>query len=514
MKKIISFALALIMAFSTLVFSSAETSDNGHFRGDTVTFGSYPQSEVTDEKLTAELNGLVSEDDFISFGYMSGNGELSSEQQGDYMSYADVTYNGEKYRGVTFTDYKPYYIFDEANKNSYITVYYYENFKPGEVYWFKFEPLKWKIGDAGLGNLLCNSIIDAQQFAKRVYKNGNYYYCDSEFSFYANNYAESYMREWLNSDFYNTAFSEEEKAIIKTTEVSNNASFVGAGPLDPQKYASETTYDKVYLANVMDAAYQFDFYPWEYYDSYSSNSKRIAYPTDYALIQGATSEWLLRTASNYSDFTNYTTTSGGVSNSARSYCNCSGVRPMVRVDVSKLICETYNIKWYSDGKLLRENNYLEGSKIFPPTGFSHPKGWIFKGWDKDFSAGMPAENIVINAVYERQFPFEASITETELKYKKTAQITVESEISAVRSLGYKSSNEDIATVDDNGKVTAVGKGVVNITVFVVEVDGIPLTREDGTFVEQTFQVVCTMNIFNMISAWFNNFINLIIDIFD
>ena len=96
MKKITVAALALIMAFSALVFSSAETSDNSYFRGDTVTFGSYPQSEVTDEKLTAELNGLVSEDDFISFGYMSGNGELSSEQQGDYMSYADVTYNGEK----------------------------------------------------------------------------------------------------------------------------------------------------------------------------------------------------------------------------------------------------------------------------------------------------------------------------------------------------------------------------------------------------------------------------------
>lgn len=70
---------------------------------------------------------------------------------------------------------------------------------------------------------------------------------------YSNNYEESYIRAWLNNDFYNTAFTEEEKAKILTTKVNNSASTTGYSNGNP--YACKNTSDKIFLLSFKEAEY-------------------------------------------------------------------------------------------------------------------------------------------------------------------------------------------------------------------------------------------------------------------
>ena len=85
------------------------------------------------------------------------------------------------------------------------------------------------------------------------------------------------LRKWLNEDFYNTAFSDTEKAAIKETTVTN---------ADNPEYGTEggtDTKDKVYLlslSEVSDPAY--GFHSMMYYD----DQARIGKVTSYAKAEG------------------------------------------------------------------------------------------------------------------------------------------------------------------------------------------------------------------------------------
>ena len=78
------------------------------------------------------------------------------------------------------------------------------------------------------------------------------------------------LRAWLNDTFYNTAFSEEDKALILTTSLSDTKN---------SKYGTEAgpeTSDKVFLLSINEANKYF-----------TSNSARMCMPTAYADLQGA-----------------------------------------------------------------------------------------------------------------------------------------------------------------------------------------------------------------------------------
>lgn len=112
----------------------------------------------------------------------------------------------------------------------------------GTTYYFKVEPIKWRIlkEDNGVAFLLCDSII------------ANHRFDDS-----SNNYKESEIRAWLNETFYSTAFTDLQQAIIKTTLVDNSASSTGESE---NQYACENTNDKVFLlsySEVTSSAYGF-----------------------------------------------------------------------------------------------------------------------------------------------------------------------------------------------------------------------------------------------------------------
>lgn len=92
-------------------FGESSSSSSAYKRnGSKITFGEYPQMRVTDETLAATLNGIAgtlpteeNSQNWTSYGYYI-EGKVK-----DYMWYIDVKSGEDRYRGVYFTSYRPYY---------------------------------------------------------------------------------------------------------------------------------------------------------------------------------------------------------------------------------------------------------------------------------------------------------------------------------------------------------------------------------------------------------------------
>lgn len=307
--------------------------------GDIIEFGSYPQSKVTDAELISALDSVSKS--WISYGYYSGTGEWADGKMTakDYMQYADVTYKGERYRAVKFTEYRPNFTGYESS--SVGDIYQSDNgYYTNTVYWFKFEPLEWRILDPDEGFIICERIIDAQPYNNTAYEYDDECYRDTNKTNYANDYATSSIRHWLNDDFYNTSFISSEKSEIKITTCNNLSSY------DP-KYDSVTTNDKVFLISYDEATnskYGFSSDPDDF------DTSRRAQGSDYAKAQGLWADntpssecynqsyWWLRTPGSYSAYACHVNVYyGDVYNYGYyvNYCNF-GIRPALKLDLKSV----------------------------------------------------------------------------------------------------------------------------------------------------------------------------------
>ncbi len=190
----------------------------------TLTYGLYPQTHVSDTSLISTLNTLT-----------------TTESNGWYL------YNGSYYTKKTASSYSSYKFGDGTE------------IVDGATYWFKCEPIEWKIlsSDNGTYSLVSTVLLDAHRYASS-----------------SNNYKESEIRSWLNKDFYNAAFSLDSSYIQKTT-VDNSASTTDSSS---NYYACENTNDKVYLLS-----YQ-DYKNTTYFPDVASRYCKL---TDYAKANGA-----------------------------------------------------------------------------------------------------------------------------------------------------------------------------------------------------------------------------------
>ncbi len=180
-------------------------SENG-----TLTYGLYPQTRVSDEATIASLDALNTID---------GNGWW----------YLDGSYYAKAFAS-------PYNSNDAFDDGTTIV--------KGTAYWFKCEPIKWKIlssADDGTYSLVSTVLLDAHRY--NAYWSGK----DSD-GYYANNYEQSEIRAWLNGDFFNKAFSLGN-SIIQTTEVDNSAATTNSSS---NSYACGNTEDKIYLLSNQD----------------------------------------------------------------------------------------------------------------------------------------------------------------------------------------------------------------------------------------------------------------------
>lgn len=207
-----------------------------------ITYGLYPQKFISDEQLISNLNSLVTAEENGWFLFKN-----------DY--YAKV--KAEPFYNNTFDD------------GSLI--------KNNETYWFKCEPIVWRVLSKDHFNyfLLSDLVLDCLEYYETNYEtpreiNGE--------TIYHNNYEYSDIRDWLNNDFYNSAFSLS-KTNNRTTIVRNKASTTDS---NSNIYACKTTLDKVSILSYQDYINS----DYEFTTSPNESENRICKSTDYSRARG------------------------------------------------------------------------------------------------------------------------------------------------------------------------------------------------------------------------------------
>ena len=263
-----------------------------------VKFGEYPQERVEDEDKINSLNDLAGElpnendkKDWTSIDC------YAEKQLTEMMWYKDVVYQNKRYRGVHFTKYKPRSTEEQSLDSAGFQ--YNKGYFVGVTYWFKWQDIEWRVltDDGDTAFLMVNSGIDAVSFFhdSNLYRDTSGNPVDNTYDgeiIYSNNYAYSNVRKWLNDNFYNTAFSEKEKAIIVLSEVDNSARTTNPCTNPHQfsggvnEYACENTLDKVFMASVYDVTNP----EYGFSSNTTSDLSRRFKASDYAECMGASSE--------------------------------------------------------------------------------------------------------------------------------------------------------------------------------------------------------------------------------
>ena len=212
-------------------------------------------------------SGCTSVSGKVAHNLTDGWCRVCYNRNGNYIYFGEYpqTLKADDVTITTTTDSRGYYLGSDGFYYAKVTAdpcdsgYTFSSGTPvkdGTVYYFKVEPIRWRIlsenGDTAF--ILCDSIIANKAFDE--YNGGNY----------DNNYADSTIRAWLNDQFYNTAFTGLQKELINTVLVDNSAASTGDGSTP---FACEDTNDKIFLLSqkeVTDSAYGFA----------SSDSKRDA----------------------------------------------------------------------------------------------------------------------------------------------------------------------------------------------------------------------------------------------
>ena len=265
--------------------------------GNYIYFGHWPQTCERDENVIAKLNELAGKPPLPRDKENPYNWE--SHEGTTYMWQKIVIYNGTKYLGVQMNDYRAsgvYSLRSYIMENGYFT---------GEVYWFKYEPIKWRILTTSGNSAYIMSDIALDSFSMQPNRKGEIrdgLYADYNNSpgvpdgTYANNWEYCFLRQWLNETFYNEVFNDLQKEIIQTTHLDNTAR--SSNPNDYPKYYGygenagknkfadqcKDTDDKIFLPSLRDittTAYGFKK------DVRAEDSARNLQATDFAKLHGA-----------------------------------------------------------------------------------------------------------------------------------------------------------------------------------------------------------------------------------
>lgn len=234
--------------------------------GDYIYFGHWPQTLERDENVVAKLNEMAGtpplprDNNANPYNWESHEGTT-------YMWQKIVIYNGTKYLGVQMNDYRASGIdalYDIITDNGYYKL---------NVYWFKYEPIKWRILTTNENSAFIMSDIALDFFSmqpnrKSEIRDGLFASYNNSTGVpdgtYANNWEYSFIRSWLNETFYNEVFNDLQKEIIQTTHLDNSArscnpdeypKYYGYGEnAGKNKYADQCkdTDDKIFLLSLRD----------------------------------------------------------------------------------------------------------------------------------------------------------------------------------------------------------------------------------------------------------------------
>lgn len=139
-------------------------------------------------------------------------------------------------------------------------------------------PLEWMVLDVDEKNkkmlLPAKNIVELEMFAN----------CSIISTACSTSWEKSYLRYWLNSDFINTAFTAQERALICTTHIS------------PQKHLQKKTLDRIFLLSEKEYRQFFTEHSAETYWSYISKEA-----LNTIKISVESRPWWLRTVSKDDD---------------------------------------------------------------------------------------------------------------------------------------------------------------------------------------------------------------------
>ena len=372
-----------------------------------IEYGNYPQSrldEREDANLISALNSLVPQDNKLwdSYGYYSGtdedfDGQMESK---DYMRYKDVVYEGNKYRAVVFDTYRPAHTDNESTETSFS----YQNNNIGgnknkytinTVYWFKFEPIEWRVLDPLTGLAMCTSAIDSQAYNNYIlwfdvngdgdWDEDDLNYGDKDQTYYANDYENSSIRKWLNEDFYNTAFTYEQRCNIKSTEISefsltDKVFLLSLDEVNSSEYGfntGNTVIDKI--SHFMKSS---DY-------ARCQGCKMYNFSNDQASDYYGNCPWWLRSPNcdteatraydeygRYSDYVVSQTYLGVVP--AICLSNIESDTSISTISAPNMFAVTFDLNGH--GAALETQMIEEGQKIICPAPNPAEKGFIFEGW--------------------------------------------------------------------------------------------------------------------------------------
>lgn len=269
----------------------------GKMTWDCVWFGSYPQAEIVTEekkeKASAKKGACLQEGDLLA-----DDAVYASLEDADYWdANGEITVDGAKYRRIQEKDAT-----SAGAHRGFSNSGRYDWSDDALYHYFKYEPVKWRVlsTDGKQALLLSDRILDDQKY--------NMDYDDITWE-------TGTVRSWLNgydassnaqgidyssNNFLDSAFTDEEQAVIVDTTVVNNGSY-----WDDLAEAGRDTHDKLFLLSELDVfgeeAVQYGFAA----DEIVEDGARFARNSTYAKAMGAlwnkskkyagNGEWWLRT---------------------------------------------------------------------------------------------------------------------------------------------------------------------------------------------------------------------------
>lgn len=293
-----------------------------HRDDDLCYIGQYPQTEVTDEALSASLNdaagALPSTSDLGAWAIIDN---YYSGETTDCAYYTDVELDGEKYRGVYFTSYRSHYVGESIADNQ--TFQYRNGYRVDTVYWFKYEPIGWRIFEENKGKakLVCSIALDCMQFSNSLAPVAD----DGKTPLSPSDYRYSTVREWLNENFLEDAFSDSSRTKILLS-ISPSGAYVESGATD---------YVSILSRNEMTAI------KYGYKDSPADEDEmRIKACSDYARCMGIwqnddgyCSYWLRNAFVTHDDYLYCSYVDGKISNTRRADDSGTGVAPTILISL-------------------------------------------------------------------------------------------------------------------------------------------------------------------------------------
>ncbi len=169
----------------------------------------------------------------------------------------------------------------------------------------------------------------------------------------------------------------------------------------------------------------------------------------------------------------------------------------------------YTLKTVTEGVETDINYYFEQPIEQPSSPYK--KGYYFIGWSPEIPLNMPAENITVNAVFEKLYSISIknNVGPKTVNYGDTLVLTAEfDELPENAEIAwYLNGNGFDGKISEDGKtcyLTSTGSGSAQITVAIANENGEPYVNPDGKEVYSSQTINSKAGFFQKIISFFKN----------